>query len=205
MSNGIGDVFVALGSSWNIPLLNYTAVLTGTVPTGDPNKGFSTGHATFDLNNRIDQTFGFITPFVDGGVANTVSDTPFFHRPFTSFGYLAHVEAGADVDLSYSFTLLVSAYEIAPWGTQTIISRDVVAGAVGSGGANGRVFEVNHITTGPASINYDDGFSGGISFRPVSYLNLDAGFTRSLSFAFNTFSWGIDVDMSRLINRGKHQ
>jgi hypothetical protein len=45
--------------------------------------------------------------------------------------------------------LLLSGYEIAPWGTQTIFSRDVVTGATGSGGQNGRVFEVNHLTTAP--------------------------------------------------------
>ncbi len=202
MSDGIGDVFVALGASWNVPLLNYNEVLTATVPTGNPNKGFSTGHATFDWNNRIDQTYGFLTPFVDGGLANTTTDTPYFHRPFTSYGYLAHFEAGADVDLPHSFTLLLSAYEIAPWGTQTIISRDVVTGATGSGGQDGRVYEVNHLTTGPAYINHDEGFTAGLTFRPKPYLNLALGYTRSVSFAFNTFSWGIGVNMSKLISGG---
>ena len=150
ISDGIGDAFLQLGSSWNGLLFNYSTVLTGAAPTGDPNKGFSTGHATFDWNNRIDHDFRILTPFVDAGVANSISDTEFFHRPFTSFGYLAHVEAGADVDLTHSFTLLLSGYEIAPWGTQTIISRDVIDGATGSGGQDGRVFEVNHLTTGPA-------------------------------------------------------
>ena len=48
-------------------------------------------------------TFVILAPFVDAGVANSISDTEFFHRPFTSFGYLAHVEAGADVDLTHRF------------------------------------------------------------------------------------------------------
>jgi len=203
ISDGIGDVFVALGSSWNIPLLNCSAVLTGTLPTGDPNKGFSTGHATFDYNSRIDQTFGFLTPFVDGGVANTITDTPYFHRPFTSYGYLAHFEAGADVDFPHSLNLLLSAYEIAPFGTQTIISRDVINGATGSGGQDGRVYEVNHLTTGPAYINHDAGFTAGLTFRPKPYLNLTVGYTRSVSFAFNSFSWQMGINMSRLISGPK--
>src|ERR1700674_5090849 len=199
VSEGIGDAFLMLGSSWNSSLFNYSTVLTGSAPTGDPNKGFGTGHATFDWNNRIDHEFGILAPFVDAGVANRISDTLFFHRPFTSFGYLAHVEAGADVDLSHSFTLLLSGYEIAPWGTQTIFSRDVVTGATGSGGQNGRVFEVNHLTTGPAPINHDDGFTLGLTFNPKPYLNLSVGYTRSISFAFNTFSWRVGVNMSSLI------
>lgn len=203
MSAGIGDVFVALGASWNVPLFNYNEAVTATVPTGDPNKGFSTGHVTFDWNNRIDQSFGFLTPFVDGGIANTITDTPFFHRPFTSYGYLAHFEAGADVNLPHSLNWLLSAYEIAPWGTQTIISRDVVTGATGSGGQNGRVYEVNHLTTGPAFINHDEGFTAGLTFSPKPYLSLSVGYTRSLAFAFDSFSWRLGLNMSRLISGPK--
>jgi len=202
ITDGLGDFYVKLGSSWGNPLFNFGMMITGSAPTGDSNKGFGTGHGTFDWNNRIDHDFGGLTPFLDGGVANSISDTLFFHRPFTSFGYLAHGELGADLDLSHSFTLLVSGYTIAPWATQTIISRDVLAGATGSGGQNGRVFEVNHITTGPASINYDDGLTAGITFRPKPYVSLAVGYTRSLSFQFNTFSWGIDFNVSRLISRG---
>jgi hypothetical protein len=200
INDGVGDLFVRLGASWNVFVLNYNTALTGSAPTGDKNRGFSTGHATFDWNNRFDHNFKIVTPFVDAGVANSITDTLFFHRPFTSFGYLAHAEAGGEVNLPYSFKVLLSGYDIAPWGTQTIISRDVIAGATGTGGQNGRVFEVNHITTGPASINYDEGFTAGLTYQPKPYLNLAAGYTRSMSFAFNTFSWGIGVNMSSLIS-----
>ncbi len=198
-SDGIGNFYVTLGTSWKNSFFNYATVLTGTLPTGDSDKGFSTKHATFDWSNRFDHNFGFLTPFIDGGVANSISDTKFFHRPFISYGYLAHGEAGVDVDLPLSLTLTLSAYDIAPWGTQTIISRDVLNGAIGSGGQHGRVFEVSHISTGPASINYDQGFTAGLTFSPKPYLSLDLGYTRSVSFAFNTFSWGIDLNVSRLI------
>ena len=200
INEGIGDAFVKVGSSWDIDSLNLSTALTGAAPTGDPNKGFGTGHGTFDWTTRIDHNFGFVTPFLEGGIANTLTDTPFFHRPFTSFGTLAHFEGGTNVDLSHSFTLLLSGYEIAPWGTQTIISRDVINGATGSGGQDGRVWEVNHETTGPASINFDDGFTAGLTFSPKPYLNLSAGYTRSLSFAFNTFSWRLGFNMSSLIS-----
>jgi hypothetical protein len=200
-SEGVGDFTVRLGATWNNSILNFAMGLAGSAPTGNVNKGFSTGHATFDWNSRIDHNFKIFTPFLDAGIANTVTDTIYFHRPFTSHGYLAHGEAGAAVDLTHGFTLTVSAYKIAPWGTQTIISRDVANGAVGSGGSHGRVFEVNHITTGPASLNYDDGFTTGVSFEPAPYLDLDLGFTRSMSFAFDTFSWGVNLNMSRLVSR----
>jgi len=203
ISDGIGDAFVRLGSTWNGSLFNSSTALTVAAPTGNPDKGFGTGHTTFDLTSRIDHDFGFIVPFIDGGVANTISDTEFFHRPFTSYGYLAHFEVGANVAMPHSVTLLLSEFEIAPWGTQTIISRDVVYGATGSGGLDGRVWEVNHLTTGPAYINHDDGFTAGLKYSPKPYLNLALGYTRSMSFSFNTFSWGVGVNMSRVISGGK--
>jgi hypothetical protein len=117
-------------------------------------------------------------------VGNSISDTRFFRRPFTSFGYLAHFEGGTDVNLSHSFTLTLSAYDIARWGTQTIFSRAVVKSAAGSTGQHQRVFATNHQTTGGASINQDNGFS------PEPYLDFDVGYTRCMKFALNTFSWG---------------
>lgn len=203
ISDGKGDAYLKLGASWYRPIFNYNTVLTVAAPTGDPDKGFGTGHTTFDWNNRVDHDFGVLAPFIDAGVGNTISDTLFFHRPFTSYGDLAHFEVGANVPMPFSVTLLLSEYEIAPWGTQTIISRDVINGAVGTGGQDGRVWEVNHLTTGPASINYDDGFTAGLTYCPKPYLNLAVGYTRSMSFAFNSFSWGIGVNMSRVISGGK--
>jgi hypothetical protein len=199
-NEGIGDLFVTLGASCKGSAINYGTSLTGSAPTGDSAKGLSTGHATFDWNNRFDHSISILTPFVDAGVGNSISDTPFFHRPFTSFGYLAHFEGGTDVDLSHSFTLTLSAYDIAPWGTQTIFSRSVAKGLAGSGGQHGRVFETSHQTTGGAAINQDNGFTAGLSFNPKSYLDLDVGYTRSVKFAFNTFSWGIGVNLSKLFS-----
>jgi hypothetical protein len=199
-SDGIGNFFVTLGASWKGSAVNYGASLTGSAPTGDSAKGLSTGHATFDWNNRFEHSFSILTPFVDAGVGNSISDTRFFHRPFTSFGHLAQFEGGTDVDLSHGFSLTLSAYDIMPWGTQTIFSRAVAKGTTGAGGQHGRVFESNHQTTGGASINQDNGFTAGVNLSPKSYLDLDVGYTRSVKFAFNTFSWGIGVNLSKLFS-----
>ncbi len=39
-----------------------------------------------------------------------------------TFGYNASFEAGAEVDAG-PFSLMASAYDIAPWGTQTMFSK----------------------------------------------------------------------------------
>lgn len=205
-SSGIGNVFATVHTEWKNPLLNYASSLTGTAPSGDTKKGLSTGHATFDWDNRLDHDVSLFTPFVDLGVANSIMDTRFFQRPFTSYGDLAHFEAGIDIDLSHSFSLTLSGYDIAPWGTQTIISRVVAAGASGKAGgpSHGRAFEGSHSTTGTASLASDDGYTAGLNFSPRPYLDLDVGYTRSVHYALNTISFGVGVNLSSLFEKSTH-
>jgi hypothetical protein len=202
-SSGIGNAFVALHAGWKQPSLNYATSLTGAAPTGDSKKGLSTGHATFDWDNRFDHDFSWLTPFVDLGLANSVTDTRFFKRPFTSYGHLAHFEGGTDVDLSHSLSLTLSAYDIAPWGTQTLASRVVRSGAAGSPGAvkRGRVFENAHQTTGTAVLARDNGFTAGLSMSPRPYLDLSLGYSRSVHYALNTVSFGVGVNLSSLFGK----
>ena len=202
-SSGVGNLFLTLRAVWKNPLLNYTTALTGTAPSGDTKKGLSTGHATFDWDNRIDHDISIFTPFLDAGVANSIMDTRFFQRPFTSYGDLAHFEGGTDIDLTHSFSLTLSAYDIAPWGAQTVISRLVPAGSTGnpSGTTHGRAYEGSHVTTGSASLTRDDGYTAGLSFNPKPYLNLDLGYTRSVPYALNTVSFGVGVNLSSLFGQ----
>jgi len=202
-SSGIGNVFATVRAVWKSPFLNYGTSLTGAAPTGDSKKGLSTGHATFDWDNRVNHDFGVLTPFVDLGVGNSVMDTRTFLRPFSSYGYLAHFEAGTDVDLSHSLSLTLSGYDIAPWGTQTVISRVVPAGSPGKLGSvtHGRAFENSHQTTGTATLTSDDGFNADLSFSPKPYLDLDFGYTRSIHYALNSVSFGVGVNLSSLFGK----
>jgi len=112
--NGLGNLGADL--KWNFPgkTLNYASTIHLGAPTGDIKKGLSTGHATWTWSNHFEHGWGNFTPFIDGGAGNTISDTRFFHRPFTSFGYNASFEAGTEVDAG-PFSLTASAYDIAPW------------------------------------------------------------------------------------------
>lgn len=202
-SSGIGNFFATLGANWTGHTLNFDTSLTGAAPTGDTAKGLSTGHATYDWSNRFDHAIGHLTPFGVIGIADTVMDSRFFQRPFTSFGNLAHFEGGADVDLSHSFTLTLSAYDIAPWGNQTIISRLVPKGATGTGGQHGRAFETTHQATGNSSLDHDDGFTVGLDLTPKSLksaFDFDLGYNRSVPFALNTISFGVGVNLTRLFS-----
>ncbi len=204
-TSGVGNVFATVRGEWKNPLLNYSTSLTGSGPTGDSKKGLSTGHATFDWDNRVNHDFGVLAPFVDLGASNSIPDTRYFLRPFTSYGFLAHFEAGTDIDLSHSLSLTLSGYDIAPWGTQTLISRVVPAGSSGKSGGvtHGRAFENSHQTTGTASLTSDDGINADLSFSPKPYLDLDLGYTRSVHYALNSVSFGVGVNLSSLFGKQK--
>src|SRR5437773_615429 len=75
--------------------LSYSSTLELTAPTGDKARGFTTGRATADWTNRFSHKMDSFTPFGSAGLANTVSDTKFFVRPFTSLGMVVHFEGGA--------------------------------------------------------------------------------------------------------------
>jgi hypothetical protein len=202
-SSGIGDIFLTLHAAWREPFVNYSTSLLGTLPTGAASKGFSTGHFTFDWSNRFDRSFSVLTPFVDVGLANSVTDTPYFMRPFVTLGPVAHFEGGVGVSPSRFINVTASAYDIAPWGAQTIVSRVVVTSANGKPGAaaHGRPFETAHQTSGTAALTRDDGFYAGVIVSPKSYLDLHIGYTRSEQFALNTVSFGIGVNVTALLGK----
>jgi hypothetical protein len=203
-ASGVGDFFGTVKAICSGALLNYGTQLTGTAPSGNSDKGLGTGHATFDWNNRFDHGIAVFTPFVEAGVGDSVSTAQFL-RPFTTFGNMAHFQGGTDVDLTHGLSATLSAYDIAPWGTQTLISRVVANGAAGKAGAvqHGRAFENAHKTTGGAALTRDNGFSGELQVSPKSYLDLTFGYSRSVHYALNTISFGAGVNVSKLLSRNR--
>jgi hypothetical protein len=202
-SSGIGDIFLTLGAAWKPPLVNFATALTGTAPTGQTSKGLSTGHFTFDWSNRFDRSFGRVTPFFDVGLANSVTDTPYFLRPFATLGPLAHFEAGAGLRVAHGVDLTFAAYDIAPWGTQTLISRVVTTSTAGRTTVRaGRQFESVHQTSGTSALTQDDGFSAGLIVSPKSYLDLNLGYTRSAQYSLDTISFGIGINVTALLGKG---
>jgi hypothetical protein len=126
----LGDVYGQVWLSFPNPALNFKTQLTGRAPTGSTSNGISTGHATYDWTNRIDRDFGPWTPFLELGLANSIPDTFVYRRPFASYGELGHFQAGAAYHVADWLSVAASAFDVAPWGSQTIDSR---VGGNGSG------------------------------------------------------------------------
>jgi hypothetical protein len=201
--SGFGDVGADL--RWFFPgeTLNYNSTVHLGAPTGDVKKGFSTGHATWNWANHIEHGWGNFTPFIDGGVGNTVPDTKYFHRPYMTFGYNAQFEAGTEMDAG-PFSVTASAYDIAPWGTQTVVSRvfrcsgNAKCGAVGKS-TNRKGYLNTSVQSGDASLARDNGFNAGVEIKPVKTIDLEFDYSRSVPLRLNTFSFGIAADLGAIL------
>ena len=214
---GIGNAYAQVRFTLANPVVNYVTTITGTGPTGDRSKGLSTGHATVDWSNYFDRGLGPWTPFAEVGIANTVSDTMFFIRPYVTSGFVAHGQGGVRFRFARWIQAGAAGYIIEPSGQQTIVSRVVTAKSVGSGATlavtlpntpvtavakgllNKPVFETTSITTGSASLARDDGVSTWLLFGKSPGLNLQVGYTRSMEYDLDTLFFGIGFHVRKIV------
>ena len=211
--SGIGNVYGSLHLNLNGEWINYTSSVTVTAPTGDRQKGLGTGQPTVDWNNGFYRVFGRrVAPYANIGIASTISDTPFFLRPFSSEGFVAHLEGGATLSLSPLAYVGASAYRFIPSGEQTIVSRVVETrtepagpaerpgnsqgrGAGRNRSAPDRVFETITEVVGTADLASDHGFSTWVGIGPWRNLDFTLGYSRSERYALNTLFWGVGIQI----------
>ncbi len=203
--NGIGDAYVDLKLTFNNPFLNYATVVTGTAPTGNSDRGFSTGRATYDWTNHFDRPIPFvgITPFANIGIGDTVTDTHFFVRPFTSLGTVTHLEGGATMRVFPMVRVGASVYDIIPSGQQKVFSKLIAQGNSANTPAAGRrgAFANSHETIGGPDLVRDNGASAWVQAHVGRFVDLEAGYTRSVAYDLDTFEFGIGVDVAHIIKR----
>lgn len=205
---GVGGFFTDLMLNYPNPSFNYSSAIHLTAPTGDKKKGFSVGHATWNFTNHIDHAFGDWSPFLDAGVGNTIMDTIYFTRPFATFGFNAAFTGGLEYDKG-PFSFQAGAYDIAPWGNQTEVSRVFRCGSAAKCGGSGtstnrKGFLSSNVTTGPASLVRDNGYEAGIDFKPRYYLDLEFDYSRSVPLQLNNYSFGIGINLSSLVRPRAH-
>ena len=186
-ASGIGNPYLGLRYSAKGSALDFSTSLNSAIPTASTAKGLSTGHVTVDWSNHFAHGFDPFTPFVDLGLANSIPDTRFLHRPYLSYGDVAHFEGGSELDLGDKFSVTASGYYILPWGPQQVFLR-------GNKSSSGP-------TKGGVSLTRDDGINLGIDYNLTRSLDLSAGYSRSVYSVLNTFSFGIEVNVSSLLKK----
>ncbi len=215
--NALGNAHLDLTASLENSIISYVPTLTVTAPTGNKSAGLTTGHVTYDFSNYVEHSFGRLTPFGNIGFANTVTDTPYFVRPFTSFGFVTHLEGGATVKLMRMVSVGGAAYGIEPSGQQTVISRLIPRqtgngngnGGVGTGQGQGAihrhgVFQTVTVTTGGAELARDHGVNAWISLAPHSTVDLQVGVSHSVTYSLNTLFFGVGINVGTLASRAIH-
>lgn len=200
--NGIGNVFMDARLTFNNPLVDFGSTLTGTAPTGDPSKGHSTGHYTYDWTNHFDRGISWLTPFADVGLGNNLPDTKFFKRPYTTYGPVAHFEAGTEFNLLRLLSFSASVYDVLPWGNQQLFSR-VVRQPTTTGGTSKRPFETQSLTVGGPDLARDNGYNLGVTFSPTHFLDLSLGYNHSVHWRLDTVSFGVGFNISNLLTTSK--
>jgi hypothetical protein len=204
--SGIGNAFIGGRLIVNSDAINYSSTLELTGPTGDKSHGFSTGRATADWTNRFSHRFDSFTPFGSLGLANTISDTNFFVRPFTSLGLVTHFEGGGTFDISDHVRINGSGYAIGAVGDQRIISKEfkrqisslVSSGTTGTSGRGSssagtnpnRVFNTQTETVVSAQAADDHGVSTWIGVSPGQG-DFYIGYSRSMHYDYNTLFFGM--------------
>jgi hypothetical protein len=230
--SGLGNVYSNLRLTLANPTIRYTSILTATAPTGDKVKGFSTGRGSVDWTNTFSHDFYWALPYVSAGIANTVSDTSFFVRPFSSIGFVGHVEAGSTFRVNRFSSVGISGYKVMPSGEQTVISRLVPRETIvpvttsttpaPPGRGNGRglglgrtkgstgvttttvqTFEVVTETFVEADFAKDHGVSAWWSINPSPSVTFYVGFSRSFPFDLNTVFFGTSFDVGSLIRKAR--
>jgi hypothetical protein len=208
-NNGFGDAYVDLRFDAPNPFVHYTSVVTGGAPTGSFADGFSTGRATITWDNHLEHRFGSLTPFVNAGLGNTLWDRDHFYRPYRTLGFVSQFEGGADYKVLPRIHVGASYYDVLPGGTQKIYSQIFQRESAflfppSVRAPHERFFETAFETTGPASIARDNGFSAWAGFSPIRNVDLEAGYTRSVRYALDVFSFRVGVNAGSFANRIMH-
>lgn len=201
--NSLGNVYLDVNYKTTGDFANYNSTLTATAPSGSTSKGVSTGRPNFGWNNHVEHGFDPLTPFMEFGVSNGLTDTKFFHRPFTTLGFVSQLTGGSTIDLGHNFSVGGSLYAVLPAGQQKMFSKLVAKKSTSTAGTgkDGRAYELAAESTGDASLTKDHGGSAWIEFSPGKIFDFQIGYTHSGHFALNTVAFDLGINLGKLMKR----
>ena len=200
--NSLGNVYTDVNFKTNGDLANYASTLTVSAPTGSTKKGVSTGRFNVGWNNHVEHAFDRLTPFIEAGFSNGLTDTRFYHRPFSTLGFISQFTGGSTIDLGGDFSVGASLYDVLPSGQQKMFSKLVSKNSTSTAGTgkNGRSYELSAETTGNASLTRDNGGSAWVEFSPGVF-DFQIGYTHSVHFALDTVAFNAGVNLGKLVKK----
>jgi len=207
---GIGNFYVNLRVMEERSGLYFSSGLRAAAPTGDEEGGFSTGSVTVDWNNYIEYDAGLVVPFASAGIANSVSDTHFFTQPYSSLGIVGQFEGGMLFNPTWWIGFGGSGYAVVPSGKQKIYSRLYRRRMADSGvdmaeslRRRRSALEESFYLEGDAELVENRGFSAWVDAYFLEDLILEAGYSRSVVYDWNTFFFSARYDLAGLFGRDR--
>lgn len=207
-ATGLGNLSIDGRLVLETPIVDYLPTVTVAFPTGSTTKGFSTGIVTYDLDNRFEHELGLITPFIDVDVGNSLNNGRSLirrqiQRPYVTVGKVANFMVGPEIHITDRWTVSGDVYKVVPWGPQTVFSRVVLPGSIGTGGKHNRTFEIVQRQDGGAGLVKDEGYDASVAFSPIRSIDLTLAFDRSIHYDLNTISFSVGFNISEILSR-KH-
>jgi hypothetical protein len=201
--NGLGNVYLDLRYTLINRRLNFVSYVTVAAPTGDKAQGFSTGHVTWDWHNHFYRAIGRVTPFANAGLADTIMDSPFYLRPFSSLGLIGHFEGGATVTVWRDISVGGSFYAITPSGDQNVISKLSGKETQKKGSSLGQIFEIPGKPTLTADSVSDRGLSLWCEANATSFLDFDIGYSHSTQYSLDSLFFGVGLNWKTLMHKAR--
>jgi hypothetical protein len=206
----LGEPYVDVKYTGVYHNVNYTSVLTGTAPVANEDKIYSTGRFGGDLFNHVDEQIGSVTPFVNVELSNGAVNRFIMPRPFEearmyqSLGLLGDAEVGVEYKINTRFVRGVnvgaSAYGQTGFGSQKMYSRLVFPySSLAGDGHHYRYWDSSFETKGTSAITHDNGWSVWVDTKPVSNLNVQLAYTRSVHFHMDVYSAVFTFDASQWV------
>lgn len=205
-NSGIGNLYLGLALRAPNPALNYASTITAGAPTGSRKVGLSTGRANVEWSNHFDHSFDKFTPFLDAGLGNGVFDTARVTHPFTSLGATGQFEEGAEYEMVHHFAVGGSGYHDVPFGNQKVYSKLLKQGQIKSGGprAHSGVFENSAFASGNG-LTRENGVNTWVAFEPNPFWRAQVGYSRSVTFALNSFEFNLGLNVGKMLRSNKGQ
>jgi hypothetical protein len=184
--HGIGDVY--FGAEVYVPshVVRYSTTVTVAAPTGNVQKGFSSGEVTVDWTNRFRHSFGRLTPSFSAGVGNSLSiglgslpSSDLTNGALSSVGTAAHLREGAEFDLTRRVYLGAAGYQILPFGNNQASSANAT------------------------NLVRETGVDTWFGFEPSRVVRMEIGYSRSTTFALNSLSFNMGFNVGRMLRSSR--
>ena len=210
----LGEPYVDVRYSGTHNEINYTSILTGTIPAASDAEVriYSTGRFGVDWFNHVDKHYGNITPFLNFGLSNGVVNRfiiprPYFTaRPYQTLGFLLDAEVGGEYKfhknsgLTQGIGIGASYYVLEPGGPQKVFSRYVLPySSLAGSGVHNQYFAATFQTTGNDKISRDNGYTGTLDITRFQNVDIQLAYTHSVHYHMDIYTAMFNFDTGQLI------